>query len=317
MRTDIHRPSAINPEDYEFVDCIYVGCKELDIGEVFANKEARDHINAHMARTGGRYSGHEHGGTCHICGAFALYLAVWYHPASNRYIQTGEDCAAKLDMGQPEAFNGLRRAIYNARAANAGKMKARAMLGDLGLDRAWELYVMEDCVELVRAGAVLDRIPDWDSLPEEDKEVRTRYTNSREYNTLCDIVSRIVQYGNVSDKQAAFLRSLCDRMARRPEIEAERKAEHDAAAPCPTGRQVIEGEVLKTEERDTVYGPTWKMLVKTPAGWLCWGTIPSGIGELSRGDHVRLTATITPSDRDPKFGFFSRPSKAQKLCPAC
>ncbi len=31
---------------------------------------------------------------------------------------------------------------------------------------------------------------------------------------------------------------------------------------------------------------------------------------IERGDRVRFTATLTPSDRDPKFGFYKRPSKA-------
>ncbi len=31
---------------------------------------------------------------------------------------------------------------------------------------------------------------------------------------------------------------------------------------------------------------------------------------IGRGDCARFTATLTPSDRDPKFGFYKRPSKA-------
>lgn len=31
------------------------------------------------------------------------------------------------------------------------------------------------------------------------------------------------------------------------------------------------------------------------------------------GDEVEFTATIKRSDRDPKFGFYSRPSKARKV----
>lgn len=293
-RTDIHRPSAIRPEDYEFVDLHYIGCKELDLGECVANHEAFLFINAHRERTGGRYSNHAHGGTCHICGAHACYLAVFYHPATNSYIQTGEDCAAKLWHGDPLDFQPMRRAIANAREAKAGKMKAAALLADAGLSRAWELYTAD-------GAPLLDTEPG---------------------RIISDIVYRLIQYSEISDKQEAFLRTLLDRIDRADEIEAERAAEKAAAADCPEGRQTVVVEVLKTEYRETSYGETLKGTFKHSTGFLLWGTVPRALeivevnGEqrgLQRGDRVEFTATLERSSRDPKFGFYKRPSKARLL----
>jgi hypothetical protein len=211
-----------------------------------------------------------------------------------------------MDFGEVEAFNPLRRAIANAKAAKAGKMKARAILEELGLSRAWELANADDDA-LVEAGAA-DRGP--------------RYvTRTRECEILRDIVAKLQRYGEISEAQEGFLRRLLDQIGRRREIEAERTAEKAAAAPCPEGRIEVEAEVLKVEVRETAYGDTLKMTVKHDTGYLLWGTVPGCLaifdapnGEqrgLERGDGVAFTATLQPSDRDPKFGFFKRPSKAR------
>lgn len=113
----------------------------------------------------------------------------------------------------------------------------------------------------------------------------------------------------------------------------QREAEKANAADCPEGRMVIEGEVVSVKWKDSDYGGSLKMTVKTDAGYLVWGSVPSALcsipttiseGEdswetykdVERGDRVRFTGTVTPSDTDKKFGFFKRPSKAELLTPA-
>jgi len=307
-RTDIHRPSAIHPENYEFVDCVAIGGRNVgDFMGVMANAEAMKNVRRHMEMTGGKYSGHEHGGTCHVCGAHALYLAVFYHPETNTYIRTGEDCAAKMDMQQPEAFRHLRISVQNWREAKAGRAKAKHMLEEKGMPLAWEIY-------------------------KKYSEHGTNDASADEY-TVTDIMHNIVRYGHMSEKQEKFLRILINRINTRPEREAKWAAEKAAAAPCPTGRQEVFGMVLKTKIHDSNFGRTLKMTVKTDDGWVCWGTVPTDIGTvteevpmpgspdktwprtrgLAHGDRIRFTATFTPSDNDPKFGFFKRPSKAEFL----
>ena len=134
-RTDIHRPSAIIPEDYSFVAFDYI---RLEMGDILQNcamlQEARAIKKAHMDRTGGKYSQHEHGGSCHVCGASAIYTVTFYHEKTNSYIKTGQDCAEKLEMSfSDKGMNLFRNAIADARHAVAGKKKAQVILADAGM----------------------------------------------------------------------------------------------------------------------------------------------------------------------------------------
>ncbi|MGH7192355.1 MAG: hypothetical protein ACREJM_02340 [Candidatus Saccharimonadales bacterium] len=301
VRTDIHRPAAINPAEYDFIAVVYHGGSDLDT--VLANNDARRQIRDHMKRTGGEYSAHEHGGNCHICGACAMYVATFYHAPSNTYITTGEDCAAKLHMGAD--FRHMRRSIANAREALAGKRKANVILSDAGLDAAWAVYEAEPPAN---ANMVTGEANPAKGVPAYREELIVK-----------DMVGKLVKYGSISEKQTNFLRKLVGDIAnranleaKRANLEAKRAAEKAAAADCPTGRVEITGTVIKKEYYDSAYGETLKMVVKDDSGFLVFGSVPSSIRP-ERGDRVKFTATVTPSDRDPKFGFCKRPSKASIL----
>src|SRR5215469_17049189 len=96
-RTDIHRPSAIVPDDYEFVAFEHI--KIESFGECEYVLQQRRLIQQHMERTGATYSAHEHGGNCMICGnVMATYTILFYHAKTNSYVRAGQDCAQKLEM---------------------------------------------------------------------------------------------------------------------------------------------------------------------------------------------------------------------------
>jgi len=283
MRTDIHRPSAIQPEDYIFVafECL-PGANEDPMGWASAQQAEREMIKAHMKATGGTYSHHAHGGNCMICGnANAIYTALFYHEKTNSYVRVGRDCADKLDASGLE-WNAFTARVKDVLAARAGKRKAEAVLAGAGLTKAWEIY-------------------------ESDRHERQQY----EEETIFDIVSKLVKYGSISEKQESFLRTLLDRIERRAEIEAQRKAENEAAEPAPTGRVEVSGDVLSTKVQDGYYGTQFKMMVKTDAGWKLWVTVPMVMlseVETLRGRRVTLKVTVEPSKDDPKFAFGKRPS---------
>jgi len=294
-RTDRHRPSRINCDDYTFVGVEYD--RTDDIGSVYFLLEERKIITAHITRTGGSYADHPHGGTCMICGASALYTAIFYCAESNEYIRTGFDCADKLEIGNNAKFRGCRAAVADARERKAGRAKAQVILDDLNLTAAWAVY--------------------------ESTDNRGEYEES----TISDIVGKLVKWGDLSPKQGEFIRKLLAQIASRAELQAARKIEHEEAAPCPNGRMEVEGCIIKTEWRDNAYGGRLTMTVKTGGGYLLWGTVPSTLTTknvthtdggrtwteqrgLERGDRVRFTATLEQSDRDAKFGFYKRPSKA-------
>lgn len=283
MRTDVHRPSVINPDDYEFVACEYLRVDDLGTAQFLMEERAK--IRAHMARTGGTYSGHEHGGNCHVCGSVnAVYTVLFYHEKTNSYVRTGTECADKLGYGDAERF---RKRCANALEAAAGKRKARAVLEARGLAEAWAIY--------------------------EKRDEHNTDPDARNEHTAGDIVGKLVQYGSLSDKQIAFLATLLDRIRRAPEIAAQRAAEAAAAADFPKidGRTTVEGVVLSVKWSEFANAP--RMLVRADAGWKCWGAVPAIIEDIKVGERVRFDASLKPSDKDPKFGFFKRPTKASKV----
>lgn len=305
-RTDVHRPTEISPEDYQFVCVQYLWSTNEDpVGEAHFNKEQRDIFNHHREKTNGKFAAIDHGGTCFCCGANARFVARYYHEKSNSYIDLGERCAIKLDDGETSAFRTLRRAMKNARDAIAGKNKAKLILSDLGISSAWELY---------------------------DSNV---YHNTREENIIVEIVSRLVRYGELSEKQEELLKKLVHFVQNRESIEAERKAKRDAekaaAAPCPSGRVKITGTIVSVKVKEHNFGFDLKVLVKDESGFTVWGNLPSDLKSLiawvkdpnypeenypklrNKENKVKFVATVTPSRDDTKFGFFKRPSKAQVL----
>lgn len=68
----------------------------------------------------------------------------------------------------------------------------------------------------------------------------------------------------------------------------------------------IEGVVVSVKGHDSLYGWSLKMTVKTKDGYVVWGTVPDG-AEINVKDWVCFRGTLTPSDKDEKFGFFKRP----------
>lgn len=323
-RTDIHRPAVIEPANYEFVAFEYLKTDD-DLGAAMFLAAERARTRAHMAATGGTYSSHAHGGNCHVCGAAAIYTALFYHKGANVYVRTGLDCAEKLECFGGEAF---RKKVSTALEATAGKRKAKATLEAAGLSEAWAICEAitkrhADNNAAYAAWRAANPEPECRSSGggygiEEVGAPKPVPTSDAEM-TVRDIVSKLVKYGSVSDKALNFVRVLIERINKAPEIAAARAAELEAAKPVPTDlhgkRADFRGTVLTVKEPDEYdrFGST-KMLVKHADGWKLWGTVPSSIlHDIARGDEVEFSATIKVSDKDPKFGFWSRPTKARLI----
>jgi hypothetical protein len=293
-RKDAHRPSEIIPQDYEFVAQEYM--KLNSFGDCVVMQQERAKIKAHMAKTGGNYASHQHGGNCMVCGSVnAVYTVIFYHGLSNSYVRMGTDCAVKCDMGNELAFRSFRAGIKDARDNHAGKAKAANLLADHGLGEAWNIFVR------------FSAVPSLDTPNEE--------------NTIVDVVGKLVKYGSISDKQYSFLQMLLERISTRAARMAQREAERAAAKPCPSGKIKITGTVLGTKMQFSDFGDVLKMTVKSDEGWVVYGSVPSCMRYFKDGAQcgpakdarIEFTATITVSDKDIKFGFFKRPTQAQLL----
>ena len=289
-RTDIHRPSVIQPEDYDFVAII---SHQDETGQF--NLIERKNLQRHMGLSGGKFSTHAHGGSCHICGAGAMTLAYFHHVPSNQYIVTGQDCCEKISEGHADRFRAIRDEANALENAKAGKMKARGILK--GLD-------LEECMDIYENG--------YDAYDR---------SQPHQHGIIFDIVDRLVKYGNISEKQEQFLAKLLKQVgqdAARKKMWAE-QSEKAAPVQVSDKRMTIEGEILTLKMQESDYGDTLKMLVQHADGWKVWGSVPSAMNTwdyendcdgLKKGDKVRFDAKVEPSKDDKKFGFFSRPTKA-------
>ena len=307
MRNDTHRPSVINPSEYEFVafECIREAAQG-DLGACEFVLSERRRIQAHMKETGGTYSQHEHGGNCHVCGAGAVYTVLFFHAVTNSYIRTGGDCAEKLEMsfGDLEAF---KKKAQRAGAVAKGKRQAVKKWNEAGLERAYELIAERNALPAIEGLALTP--DDFISREREQAawaEARERYQRWANVDKIAEMLRTTEMYGTLSDKMVTYVKSLIAKHDAYAVIKAERAAEKEAAAPCPSGRLTITGTIVKVEERESQWGITTKMLVKAAEGFMVWSTLPSGAPS-ERGASITFKATLKPSPDDPKFGFGTRP----------
>jgi hypothetical protein len=311
-RTDIHRPSAIIPSEYDYV-CVRTH-DAFDTG--FALIEQRVY-NAHKARTGAEVATHVHGGNCHICGAWFMDYAVFHHVPSNEYIHAGLDCSQHIDSGHEDAFRQIGRQRRAAAKSNKARKETADALDAMGLLEQVEVYFMPD--DLGGALAGCDKKQDTNLFGAHifgvtDAEFKP-YVGS--FEILIDLVRKMHKYG-LSDKQKAFLSSLCDKFANLPRTMVIAREKRDALPDAPTGNVDIEGVVISIKSES--YSPSYyttvytdKMTIRTTEGYLVYVTVPSSISEVEKGCTVKLNVTLTPSVSDPKFAIGKRPYRAKIL----
>ena len=264
QRTDIHRPSAIRPEDYEFIAVFPHGVDGPETG--YARREASEAFNRHMeCHPGARFSNHEHGGFCMVCGnANALTYAVFYHADTNSYVRMGQDCATKMDMGVENAFRAARTEAEALRKSTKGKLLAKAKLAEAGLDRAWDIY-----------------------------EATNRAAFRYEETTITDIVGKLVRYGSISDAQQGFIAKLLANLDTRAAADAERAAKgarsKHVGVVGDRHRLVLNVRLVRSFE--SVYGIIWLHVCDDQDGNV---VVYKGSKELAaRGETVTVDATVT------------------------
>jgi len=124
-----------------------------------------------------------------------------------------------------------------------------------------------------------------------------------------DLVQKARRYP-MTEKQRAYAAGLLDRHRGAVAREQEAAARRAAGVTVPTGKQTVRGIVAGFKDQESRYGTVRKMIVRATEGWAVYVSVPAGI-DPARGDTVEFTATIERSDRDPLFGFGSRPTRAR------
>lgn len=276
MRTDIHRPSSPNfdPQAYR---CMGVYDNKIEPGG-FANHDivARKQVINSLIDEGYRF-GAGSSSQCGHCGAHIRYGALMVRDDVKEFIFVGEDCLDnRFDSLTKDEFQRLRKAA----ALNADRVRKS--------ERVNKLYA---------------------DYPGLEQALTT------DHHIVSDIRFRLLARGEISEKQVALVFKIAQQEAERAQRIADREAEAAALAASgvrvPTGRGTVEGTILSVREQEGAYGFQIKVLVQADEGWKVWGTLPRSLWEDARvGARISFKATITASNDDPVFGFFSRPTNA-------
>lgn len=309
-RTDAHAPSNIEPSDYTFVAVI----THDRGGEDFSSYE-REAFMAHMAETGAVYSRHEHGGTCHVCGANAIDYAIFFHAPTHSYIRTGLTCAEKIEAGHAEDFRHLGTA---RRKAAAHREKAAATVAFLEthelLGLAEALFNTGDIGGIAGFASDTDemRLVGLDAAVASEAQEYRRNVESKVW-AFIDLVRKHVKYGAWSEKQLAFAKRTAEYIQTYALTRAERLSAKAALPAAPEGDQLVVGAIVSLKTMETAFGSTLKMLVQADANYRVWSTVPASLDAAVRGSRVSFVATLTRSNDDHNFAFAKRPRKASVL----
>lgn len=278
-RTDVHRPSALVTEDYDFA---YSYDAHPDEG---SRSEAMHLLNLLLAE-GFRF-GQVHGGdTCDHCGQRLRYVAVLKHLPTRTLIKVGEQCLGnRFELATAE-FHRLRKAAELNRQRRA--IKNRRL--------AW--FAVDPDREVAFAFAS-ERVEDRDY----------GYEGMRH-----SFVSKINRDGETTDK---FVRAIMRDMARTERYAEERAAKQaEVKEPVVVGDGVeVVGEVVGVKWHENDFGGKLAITVKDDRGFRVWGTAPRALiasdEQKLRGSRVSFVANLTASPDDETFGFFKRPRRAQ------
>lgn len=150
--------------------------------------------------------------------------------------------------------------------------------------------------------------------------------NSDSNDFALSVLNAYYNYGKLTAGQCEAVRKCIAREAewkaqreqKKAEWAAKDAAEKALAQEVPEGRVVITGQILSTKWYESDYGSQLKCVIKDDRGFKVYGSVPNAIVDYAyseeidlKGKQITLTATVSPSDDDPKFGFFKRPAKAQ------
>lgn len=279
-RTDVHRPSALDPADYVWV--AYTQEPTTDAPRPITDGD----MDAVAAAPRTNFI---HPGGCDVCGQRGLVHRYYY-----RHVPTGDVIVLGWDCAERMAFD--TRAAYQARKrADAERERERTAQARREYEEAHPEVAA--FVQAAREG-----------------ELRIGWSAQ---DFLTSLASKLVRYGYLTERQTEAVQKIMDRHA---DDQARRDAERAELEPIPQemdGQRVeLTGEVLATKYRDHAYGTTLKMLVRDDRGFKVWGTVPETIEGLEytdpvKGRRIAFTGKVEISQDDPTFGFFSRPTKAR------
>jgi hypothetical protein len=275
-RTDIHRPTALIPEDYDFRGVIDLQAGDLDLYARSAASALRHQLFTVEGRN--HASVHCHG-QCDHCGASIRYAAYMVHRPTGKIITVGETCLDNRFERSSAEFHALRKAAELDRAEQR-------------IRKAREAFLAAN-----PSMAVLVDLPE------------------NAHHILHDLAGKLRRYGSLSERQVMLAHKLLRESEQRNQEQA-REVATVPIPDAMIGKVTIEAVVIGTKWQDGQYGSQFKALLTVQVNggqFKVWSTVPQAqrSGENLKGLKVRWTGTLTRSDRDPAFGILKRPTVAK------
>jgi len=298
-RVDVHRPKEMCPGDYRYLASSYPAGED-DTGRPVIDWEGTEEWKE-LGRPMLSTCEHAREGKCDHCGAWHIYATILL------YVPTGEI----LSVGQTCAVERFGRADWKNVIADGARR------AELRRER-----------EAKRAAA-------WSALSEEGREAFLWAEGDGCPNRIAqDIAGKVTRFGPLTGKQEAFLVKLWQ------ETQEKAKAiEEGTKVPCPSGKVEITGKIVSSKVEEFTISrwaskTVFKCLIEDDRGFRVWGTCPSAClewcyqedrrrydageeckttAEYLKGMRVAFVASVEPSEKDPCFGIYSRPTKVKVL----
>ena len=308
LRDDVHKASAIRPEDYEFVEAYdnqvdpYLAASVAVAAGSDSGEEARQVWERYMAERreveklvrDSETSVYKTTDRCDHCGAYLRYSFIYrYLPAAaslgaGENISVGADCAHNTMDVPDRATLELKR--LKDKAAASKRRVAERRVAEARRETAREDY------------------------PEAVGILEEAYREGAANAFISDVAERFADSGRLTKAQAEAV------VGARREDECRGAEEADRVyKSVPTGKALtVEGTMLKVYVHEGSFGARSVMLVEGD-GWKVWGSNPASWKTSDDhpgpepGDKVRFVADVRGSDDDPSFGFLKRPRKAEVL----
>jgi hypothetical protein len=309
-RSDIHRPTAIDPENYDHVDSYDLGTG-VDADVVSRRMFIKD--VARLDAEGKRLADHLEAGswryTCGTCGQVGLrYVALVVHAETGEYMVVGGTCIGTT-------FQTARAELDRLQAAAAEARKKAALLAGFN-------ELLANHPEIAEAPLLIERAFTFDETA--GQYWHERHRKSWAASTLKDIMGKARQYGGeISEKQIAFAARLVAELIEAEAVTAQKDAEHAAkraeevnAAIGEIGeRRQFTGEVVWAKnvanDFDPYGGDKTIMIIRTAEGTIKW--FASKVIEVNRGSKISFTATVKKHEiyQDRITTIVQRPAKVE------
>jgi hypothetical protein len=270
-RDDIHSPTNLNPENYEYL----FSWDNQQPGALIGIAQSPAWAEWMAARA--PIAIERSSSQCSHCGAHLRYVALLRHIPTGETIFVGETCLGNRFERSRAEFQSMRKAAQLDRQAHK-------------IRDAWEEYQ--------RANEA-----DWEALrASENPFVVDVLRKGRQYGYLWDRQLSAIGDAVVRDARYAEAKAAEALLPEIPQVPVPY-----GKGLTITGKVLT----LRTDQGDFGPQFKCLLLVTTDEGeYKLWGTVPKSVADVEKGQTITLVANVSRSDRDEAFGFYSRPRKA-------